>query len=209
MAINIKHKFTSPAVDDDDPNVIKPSNWNDSHDITLAANKLIGRASSGEGPAEEIDCTAVARQVLAAANAAAIRVILELGGAALLNEASASDFLGAVASKLLSAKNVWDAAEPVSVDYDDEIVLDFSAGINFEITLEGSPLLGEPINLKPGQSGIIIINTNGPDRSIAYHSIWKAHGGPLDISSGDTTDYMFYFIKDTSNIIYSILRNPS
>jgi len=209
MAINIKHKFISPVADDDDPNVIKPSNWNDSHNITLAANKLIGRASSGEGPAEEIDCTAVARQVLAAANAAAIRAILGLGGAALLNEASASDFLGAVVGKLLSAKNVWDAAEPVSVDYDDEIVLDFSAGINFEITLEGSPLLDEPINLKPGQSGVIIINTNGSGRSIAYHSIWKAQDGPLDISSGDTTDYMFYFIKDTSNIIYSILRNPS
>ena len=208
MALQIKHKYLSPIPDADTPDIIKPSHWNDTHEITLSSNKIIGRASEGIGAAEEIDCTAIARQILAAANAAAIRAIIELGGAALFDEASAGDFIAAVSGKLLSADKVWSAAELQEVDYGSTITLDLSEGLNFEITLEGSPVLANPQNAKSGQSGVIVINTGGNNRSIIYGSAWKAPGGPLDLSAEDTTDYLFYFVKDSSNILYTILNDP-
>lgn len=54
MAIELKHKFTSPKADGPDSTIVQPSDWNDSHDITLATGKLVGRSTAGTGAAEEI-----------------------------------------------------------------------------------------------------------------------------------------------------------
>jgi hypothetical protein len=34
MAITVKHKFVSPIPDAGDPNIVQPSNWNDTHELT-------------------------------------------------------------------------------------------------------------------------------------------------------------------------------
>lgn len=54
MAIGVKHKFQSQLPDGNDPNLIRPSNWNDSHDMTMSGVGLVGRSTSGEGPVSEI-----------------------------------------------------------------------------------------------------------------------------------------------------------
>lgn len=64
MTISVKHAFTSPKVDGGDTTLVRPSNWNAEHTITLATDKLLGRASSGSGVVEEITCTAAARSLL-------------------------------------------------------------------------------------------------------------------------------------------------
>jgi hypothetical protein len=54
MTVSLKHKFTSSVPDDADTSIVRPSNWNDEHDLTLATSRLLGRTTSGTGSAEEI-----------------------------------------------------------------------------------------------------------------------------------------------------------
>lgn len=82
MAIEIRHKFVSPKQDGDDNTLVQPSNWNDDHNITLSQDKIIGRASSGYGAAEEITCTAAGRALLDDNTAAEQRETLGLGSIA-------------------------------------------------------------------------------------------------------------------------------
>ena len=42
MAISVKHKFTSAKSDGADTTLIRPSNWNDDHNMTAAAGKVLG-----------------------------------------------------------------------------------------------------------------------------------------------------------------------
>lgn len=54
MTIEIKHKFQSAKPDGADGSLIRPSNWNDGHNINLAGQRLLGRATAGQGVAQEI-----------------------------------------------------------------------------------------------------------------------------------------------------------
>lgn len=54
MVVSLKHKFASAKTDGADATLVRPSNWNDEHDITLAASKLLGRATASTGAAEEV-----------------------------------------------------------------------------------------------------------------------------------------------------------
>ena len=49
MAVALKHQFQSTEPDGSDPDLVQPSNWNDNHVLTGAANKLLGFNSSGTG----------------------------------------------------------------------------------------------------------------------------------------------------------------
>ena len=73
MTLEVKHKFTSLKGDGSDLTQVQPSNWNDTHDITMATGKVLGRATAGVGVVEEIDWSAFGRQIIAAADAAALR----------------------------------------------------------------------------------------------------------------------------------------
>lgn len=110
MPIKIQHKFQSEIPDGNKEGVIKPSHWNDDHKITLSQDKIIGRASEGEGDAEEITCTAIARSLLEKTNAAGLRSVLELGSAALLDEATAANFAEASIGYTLSVSAQLDGA---------------------------------------------------------------------------------------------------
>jgi hypothetical protein len=54
MAVSLKHKFTNPKSDSGDDTVVRPSNWNDEHDLVMATARVLGRKSSGEGAVEEL-----------------------------------------------------------------------------------------------------------------------------------------------------------
>lgn len=54
MTVSLKHAFQSAKSDGADSSLVQPSNWNAEHTLTLATNKLIGRATAGTGAAEEI-----------------------------------------------------------------------------------------------------------------------------------------------------------
>jgi hypothetical protein len=49
-----KHKFTSPLPDDGTPEEVKPSDWNDDHDLLVSGPALVGRSATGEGAAADL-----------------------------------------------------------------------------------------------------------------------------------------------------------
>lgn len=59
MAVSLKHKFTNPKSDGGDATVVRPSNWNDEHDLVLSSARVLGRVSSGDGAVEELDAAAL------------------------------------------------------------------------------------------------------------------------------------------------------
>jgi hypothetical protein len=59
--VSLKHKFQSTLPDGVNPSLIRPSNWNDEHDLILSqTGVIIGRKSAGEGGAEELTAADVA-----------------------------------------------------------------------------------------------------------------------------------------------------
>jgi len=54
MTISVKHKFTSAKSDSADTSLVRPSNWNDEHDLTLETDRLLGRDTASSGAVEEI-----------------------------------------------------------------------------------------------------------------------------------------------------------
>jgi hypothetical protein len=78
MAITVTHKFTSAKGDGADATLIRPSNWNDNHTVSMATSNIIGRLSAGPGVAEEIPATAYMLSLLTNANYAALAAALGL-----------------------------------------------------------------------------------------------------------------------------------
>jgi hypothetical protein len=58
MAVSLKHKFASAKTDGGDATLVRPSNWNDEHDLLIDASKIVGRTTAGTGSAEEIAVSA-------------------------------------------------------------------------------------------------------------------------------------------------------
>lgn len=54
MTVSLKHLFQSSIPDDPDTSLVRPSDWNAEHTLTLDSGKLLGRSSAGTGAAEEI-----------------------------------------------------------------------------------------------------------------------------------------------------------
>lgn len=54
MAVSLKHAFQSTVPDEGDTSLVRPSNWNAEHQLTLDSGKLVGRSTTGTGAAEEI-----------------------------------------------------------------------------------------------------------------------------------------------------------
>ncbi len=78
MTLEIKHTFQSAKGDGADATLVQPSNWNDTHTITMAADKVIGRSGSS-GAAQELTFTTLAQTLAACTTAADFIAALGLG----------------------------------------------------------------------------------------------------------------------------------
>lgn len=54
MTLAIIHPFVNLKADGVDTTVVRPSDWNDDHTITMAAGKVLGRDTSGAGAVQEL-----------------------------------------------------------------------------------------------------------------------------------------------------------
>jgi microcystin-dependent protein len=54
LAISLKHKFQSAKADGTDSTEVRPSNWNDEHDLILPDAGVVGKEDAGSGPAKLI-----------------------------------------------------------------------------------------------------------------------------------------------------------
>jgi hypothetical protein len=55
MTISFKHAFVSAKPDAADTSLVRASNWNADHVLTMATGKILGRATAGTGAVEELD----------------------------------------------------------------------------------------------------------------------------------------------------------
>lgn len=76
--------------------------WNEEHTLTMSADYILGRATSGTGAVEEIPCTAAGRALLDDANAAAQRTTLGLGTSATYDIGTSGSSVA-----LTNGDNVW------------------------------------------------------------------------------------------------------
>lgn len=92
--------------------------------------------------------------------------------------ATVSEWLSNAASKIISVRTIWDGAAPVALTDAATIAVDLNTGINFTVTLGGNRTLGNPTNVKPGQTGVIYVTQDGTGgRTLAFGSNWKFAGG--------------------------------
>jgi len=72
LTVSVLHKFASAKGNGTDLTLIQPSNWNDQHAITCAANSLLGNPTTGNAAITEIALSAFMQSLLGAANAQAL-----------------------------------------------------------------------------------------------------------------------------------------
>jgi hypothetical protein len=78
MAVSLTHTTVAVGTDAGNGEIAK-AQWNEPHTLTMATNKLLGRATAGDGAVEEIDLTAAGRALLDDATAADQRTTLGVG----------------------------------------------------------------------------------------------------------------------------------
>ena len=76
MVVSLKHEFTSAKGDSGDATLVRPSNWNAEHQLTLGTQKLLGRLTAGTGAVEEISLSTYMATLLSAADVAALADLL-------------------------------------------------------------------------------------------------------------------------------------
>lgn len=77
MALSVKHSFSSSKADGTDTTKVQASNWNAEHRLTATINSVLG-TDGASTTVKELDCTAAGRSVLAAADAGAQKVALNV-----------------------------------------------------------------------------------------------------------------------------------
>jgi hypothetical protein len=120
-----------------------------------------------------------------------------------------SEFRSATASKLLTADVPWTAAGYVTLSDSSTIAVDFSAGFNFQVTISANRTLGNPTNVKAGQSGLILVTQDAVGgRTLSYGSSYKfANGTPPTLStSANAVNALFYYAVTSSFIIVNGIR---
>ena len=83
------------------------------------------------------------------------------------------------------------------------IVLDFSAGNNFEFTLADSSTLGAPISPSGGQCSAITVRQDGTgSRTLAYSGGWQFAGGtpPTLTITASGVDVLSYYVTSPTEI---------
>lgn len=120
-----------------------------------------------------------------------------------------SEFRSATASKLLTADVPWTAAGFVTLSDASTIAVDFSAGFNFQVTISANRTLGNPTNVKAGQSGLILVTQDAVGgRTLSYGTSYKFANGvaPSLSTSANAVNALFYYAVTSSFIIVNGIR---
>lgn len=105
-------------------------------------------------------------------------IITTMIAAATLAVASVAEILAGTAEKVVRVDRLWGAGAFVPLADATTIALDLSTGINFSVTLGGNRTLGNPTNLKAGQSGVIYVAQDATGgRTLSFGSSYKFFDG--------------------------------
>lgn len=107
----------------------------------------------------------------------------------------------------LTAKEVFDAAAPVTLSDAGTIAVNMANGLNFEVTINGNRTLGNPTNVTPGTCGTIYIAKTAASRTLAFASNWKFPDGgtaPSLTAVADAVDALHWYAR-TETFIEAVL----
>ena len=178
------------------------------NNLTVNANLVANGALLTTLNASAISNGTVASARLPAANTTA-------NGAVAL--ANTSEFTtGQSNTKVLTPGQVFGAAAEVTLTYSGNTVvttgdagLDMSDFINGVITLTQISTLGQPLNVKVGQSGCIRIVQDATGLwTLSFNADWEFAGGtaPTISSAAGTTDLLFYHVLASGRVFGSLVR---
>lgn len=78
MTVSLKHAFESAKADSSDASLIRPSNWNAEHVLTMDTARILGRTTAGAGSVEELASVPVSLGGTGATDASTARTNLGL-----------------------------------------------------------------------------------------------------------------------------------
>jgi hypothetical protein len=117
--------------------------------------------------------------------------------------------VGTNTTSSLGVKNTWDAAAEVTLTDAATVAVDMSTFINATVTLGGNRTLGNPTNVKVGQSGIIRIVQDGTgSRTLSYGTDWEFAGGtaPTLTTTAGANDLLFYQVLASARVFASLVK---
>ena len=127
-----------------------------------------------------------------------------------LDTASAADIRADSSTGVITPAKLWDALEFQPLTYGSTIAVDFDDAQNFFVQLSGNATLLNPTNVKPGQSGVIIVQQDGTGgRTMSFGSTWEHPSGVAPTLSGGALDFdwLFYKAYTSSKIAITALNN--
>lgn len=117
---------------------------------------------------------------------------------------------GTDAKKTVTANRMYGAVAEVAVADGATITLDGNAGTSFSFTLGGNRTLANPINMKSGQTGLIIVTQDATgSRTLTYGTNWKFPGGAAGnilSTAANTVDVISYFVRGDGTILVALSK---
>jgi hypothetical protein len=97
----------------------------------------------------------------------------------------------------------------LTLPYSTLLVPDFTLSRNFIVTLTGNTTFDNPLNVTPGQSGVIyIVQDEVGSRSAAFNSFWSFEEGvaPTLSTLPGVVDVLVYEVYTTTRVVATLLR---
>ncbi len=172
-------------------------------EIGDAANLL---AFSSTDPTLEPFSTALLPTQSAVAAFVAAELAEALAGVATAEATNLEALAGVVTSKLISPRRLFAMSAPVALVDAASIALDGNTGINFAVTIAGDRLLESPSNMKPGQSGLVVVTQGaGGNRKLTFGPAWRFLGGKATLSTNaGAVDVITYFALSADVMLCSL-----
>jgi hypothetical protein len=145
MAISLKHAFESAVPDGGDASLVRPSNWNAEHILLVATGILLGRATAGDGAAEELTPAQV-RTLLNVEDGAAA----DMSAAEILAALLTVDGTGSALDADLLDGNEASAFQSAAANLDTWATLEPSADAQSLVTAATYAAMRTLLDLEPG-----------------------------------------------------------
>lgn len=131
--------------------------------------------------------------------------------------ATAAQWLADVAGLVLVTDPVWSAASPANLTDAATVALDMSTFINADLLLTAAVgatrVLGNPSNVKRGQTGVIKFQqpASGGPCALTYASNWKWLSGvpPVLTTTANATDFLSYYAESSTIIVGNLMKAVS
>lgn len=178
--------------------------------VTVAETSAPGNWMAGQIIAHDPSAGSLMVQVLATSGAGTISDwTVGLSSPMQFLPAAAADVWAGTSNTLpVTPAALLAASAPVALADAATITPDLDTGSVFTVTLGGNRTLANPVNLAPGQSGMIVASQDGTGgRKLAFGSAWKFAGGtPLLSTGANAVDVISFYVLSPTVLLCTLAR---